>query len=331
MLPTATQAPVITCSDLMVPSNGMISYNGGSTNSRPVGAVSTTRFSRLGMATEDKSRVDELLKQAHSLPVDKQRRIAAILGAVVADAAAQPLHWVYDPVTMRRAVADVEYPEFLPNSVNPFYDLPAGNQSPYGDECVMMLESLVASKGFNYDDAAERTFKAFGPGSPYDNEVSIDYSKGLKDIRCPMRQRWQNVLLRRFGDLYAAKKKLTDLPEEDENKDPDNIPRSVPLVAYYAGTPDFFTTVYDACSQLQNSDIMLTIVLAACRIIEQYIFQDASVSEGSPQVAKVIEDLKFPKRTFPNDLDLAVAGFLSEALAAKDMTVDEATIKLGKA
>ena len=39
------------------------------------------------MATEDEGRVDELLKQALALPVDKQRRIAAILGSVVADAA----------------------------------------------------------------------------------------------------------------------------------------------------------------------------------------------------------------------------------------------------
>ena len=60
---------------------------------------------------------------------------------------AQPLHWVYEPVTLKRAVADVEYPEFLPNSTNPFYDLPTGSQSPYGDQLVSMLESLVAFKG----------------------------------------------------------------------------------------------------------------------------------------------------------------------------------------
>ena len=39
------------------------------------------------MATEDEGRVDELLKQALALPVDKQRRIAATLGSLVADAA----------------------------------------------------------------------------------------------------------------------------------------------------------------------------------------------------------------------------------------------------
>ncbi len=50
-----------------------------------------------------------------------------------------------------------------------------------------------------------------------------------------------------------------------------------------------------------------------------------------PQVEKVIGDLKSAKRTFPNDLDLAVSGFLADALATKEMTVDEATAKLGKA
>ena len=38
-------------------------------------------------------------------------------------------------------------PEFLPVSVNPFYSLPTGNQSPYGDNLMSMLESLVESKG----------------------------------------------------------------------------------------------------------------------------------------------------------------------------------------
>ena len=137
--------------------------------------------------------------------------------------------------------------------------------------------------------------------------------------------------MHRFGQLYAEKKKLEDLTEEDTNDDPDNIPRSVPLVSLYAGKPDLLSTVHDASSQIQSADTILTIVLAACRIIEQYILQEGAETEGSPQVAKVIEELKAPKRTFPNDLDLAVTGFLSDALASKEMTVDEATKKLGKA
>ena len=61
---------------------------------------------------------------------------------------AQPLHWVYDPEAMKKAVAECpDAPEFLPVSTNPFYCLPTGSQSPYGDQLVVMLESLVECKG----------------------------------------------------------------------------------------------------------------------------------------------------------------------------------------
>ena len=38
-------------------------------------------------------------------------------------------------------------PEFLPVSANPYYCLPTGSQSPYGDLLMVMLESLVECKG----------------------------------------------------------------------------------------------------------------------------------------------------------------------------------------
>lgn len=38
-------------------------------------------------------------------------------------------------------------PEFVAPSANPFYCLPTGRQSPYGDQLLVMLESLVACKG----------------------------------------------------------------------------------------------------------------------------------------------------------------------------------------
>ena len=47
---------------------------------------------------------------------------------------------------MAKAVEGVD-PEFLPKSVNPYYTQSTGQQSPYGDLLVVMLESLVASKG----------------------------------------------------------------------------------------------------------------------------------------------------------------------------------------
>ena len=59
---------------------------------------------------------------------------------------AQPIHWVYKEEDLAKAVEGIN-PEFLPKSVNPFYTQTTGQQSPYGDLLIVMLESLVACKG----------------------------------------------------------------------------------------------------------------------------------------------------------------------------------------
>ncbi len=185
--------------------------------------------------------------------------------------------------------------------------------------------------GFNEEEYGRGVFKVFGPGSPYDNEISAGYSKGKKDTKYPIQGKWQNFMLRRFAKLYSENKKLEDEREEDTNDDPDSILRCVPLVALLCGRPELLSTAHDACSMFQTSDIILTIVLAACRVMEQYLLQDGAKDDGTSQVEKVIEDLKSSNRVFPLDLDLAVSGFFGDALATKHMSVNEATVKLGKA
>lgn len=178
-------------------------------------------------------------------------------------------------------------------------------------------------------------FEAFGPGSPYadNSQLTAKYAKTMKDKSMyPVEGKWQGFNLRRFTKLYAEGKSLEDESEEDSNVDPENISRSVPLVALYAGSPEMFSMVHTASSQLQTSDLILTIVLASCRIMEQYILTEcAEDNDGSkcPQVDKVIEDLKSPSRVYPNSLDRAIAVFLNEVLDNRKMSVDEATKKFG--
>ena len=60
----------------------------------------------------------------------------------------QPIHWIYSKEAMEKAVAETQgAPEFLPVSANPYYTLPTGSQSPYGDQLMVMLESLVQCSG----------------------------------------------------------------------------------------------------------------------------------------------------------------------------------------
>ena len=167
---------------------------------------------------------------------------------------------------------------------------------------------------------------AFGPGSPYDNSSSASYSKTMTDMsNYPKEGKWQTFLLRRFVNCHAAGRKVEDLEEEDTNVDPDNIPRSIPLVALYAGKPDLLRRAEEAALQLQVADTTLSIVLTTCRIMEQYV-----LSVDKP-VEKAVEDLKSPSRINPQSLDRAVAGYLQTALESEGLPVAEVTQMFGKA
>ena len=183
--------------------------------------------------------------------------------------------------------------------------------------------------GFDPKDSAKQIFEAFGPGSPYDSDPSSKYSKNMVDKSMyPIRGKWKNFLLRRFSNLHAEGKEVEDMLEEDTNVDPDNIPRLVPLVALLAGDPKMLETAFDAASQLQKSDLMLTAVLCACRIMEQYIV--GGEGESVHPVEKVMEDLKKSNRTFSLPLDRAMAGHLKEAFDTRGLGVIETAKQFGK-
>lgn len=104
------------------------------------------------------------------------RRKAAVLGALVADAATMPLHWYarqltddrtrfahhhtcMTPMNPRLYVPDdIEYkvdmsaskqPAFHDPPSCPFYEYPLGALSPYGDEVLPLLDSLIGMQRWN--------------------------------------------------------------------------------------------------------------------------------------------------------------------------------------
>ena len=101
----------------------------------------------------NKSKLNSLLESARQLPEIQQRKVAAVLGSCVADAAARPLHWVYDMEAMEiyltkekqgdELVDRNQEPEFYPVNKSPFYSLPTGDNSCYFDITRAVLENLV--------------------------------------------------------------------------------------------------------------------------------------------------------------------------------------------
>ena len=82
--------------------------------------------------THDKIKLPQLMDHIRTLPKIQQRKISAILGACVADAASRPLHWVYDMSAMKTylnvdkleggsAIKWSDEPEFYAENKSPFY------------------------------------------------------------------------------------------------------------------------------------------------------------------------------------------------------------------
>lgn len=110
------------------------------------------------------------------MPKEKQTRAKnLILGALVADAAALGLHWIYDQEHIAKLAPTS--PEFRTPCV---YDYEcargyfahegkeAGAQSQYGEQVLVMLRSLVANLGqYNIDHYAQQFRTHFGYGGTY--------------------------------------------------------------------------------------------------------------------------------------------------------------------
>jgi hypothetical protein len=86
------------------------------------------------------------------------RAKAAVLGGLCADAATQPLHWLYDlPQAMALAAGGpggTASPEFFPMPSNPWYKTDVGNSSCYGDELVPLLKSMAEGEGHAFHAAS---------------------------------------------------------------------------------------------------------------------------------------------------------------------------------
>eukprot|EP01050_Picozoa_sp_SAG11_P017475 SAG11_NODE_2525_length_3255_cov_1.657795_4_plen_128_part_00 len=72
------------------------------------------------------------------------------MGTLVADAAVQPCHWVYNTAELRaklEAQGALAEPEFLAPSINSFYCVPTGRQTCYGDHVWALLQHLTSTGG----------------------------------------------------------------------------------------------------------------------------------------------------------------------------------------
>ena len=120
------------------------------------------------------------------------------LGATVADAAARPLHWVYDPKKLKKYIKGKKEITFLKRNKSPFYSIKTGCVSGYNDVGQVMFKTLISTKKKSdiLKNFKKNIIKNFGPGSIYWKNLKL--RKKYKKIKWknPMQGPWihQNIL-----------------------------------------------------------------------------------------------------------------------------------------
>ncbi|MGA2404294.1 MAG: ADP-ribosylglycohydrolase family protein [Syntrophobacteraceae bacterium] len=98
---------------------------------------------------------------------------AMVLASFAADSLALGAHWIYDTGEIDRKFGRVEgLLKPLENSYHATKDL--GEFTHYGDQTIVLLESIVASSGFDIDDFARRWKKLFATYNGYADKATTE-------------------------------------------------------------------------------------------------------------------------------------------------------------
>jgi len=126
------------------------------------------------------------------------KKLHIFLGATVADAAARPMHWVYNEKKLKSFIKNKKNITFFKKNRSPFYSIKTGEVSGYNDVGQVMFKTLTQTKDqkniiINFK---KNIVKNFGPSSNYWKNLKL--RKKYKKIKwqTPMKGPWihQNIL-----------------------------------------------------------------------------------------------------------------------------------------
>ena len=159
-----------------------------------------------------------------------KNNLHVFLGATVGDAAARPLHWVYNQRKLNSYIKGKKDFSFLKKNKSPFYNIKTGKVSGYNEIGQVMFETLLESHD-NIDQRFKKNImKNFGPGSIYWKNLGLrsKYRK-VKDWRGIIKGPWihQNVI--ETIKNIKLKKKITGGTKVNES---DGFCASLPYFLY---------------------------------------------------------------------------------------------------
>lgn len=247
------------------------------------------------------------------MATEQERRIAAVVGSLVADAAAVPLHWVYKTDKLDSIVEGAEDVGFWETSQCPFYKISCGSLSGYADQAYVVLKSLVKNKGLDSEALKEDTLEWFGPKSEYEKNSrnAVHKKPDEPPQELPITGPWRHGSIKHMMQNVEEGKQITG-SETDSSMD--CCVRVVPVVALYAGCDDMLTKAECVIRQTQNNDKAVAGGLAGARLLEYYILNGSK----DDAVDHVIKELSNENRRCPQELDGEVVAWLKDVVEKRN-------------
>ena len=139
-----------------------------------------------------------------------KNNLHVFLGATVADAAARPLHWVYNQKKLLNYIKGKQDFTFLKKNKSPFYNIKTGKVSGYNEVGQVMFKTLVEGHRDIEERFKKNITKNFGPGSIYWKNLNLraKYRK-VKDWRGIIKGPWIHQNIIETVRNIKSKKKLT--------------------------------------------------------------------------------------------------------------------------
>ena len=250
-------------------------------------------------------------------PGQVQAAQAAVVGCLVADSAAVTSHWVYDQTVIAEHVNSLggkatESAAFM-EPINPFYHVPVGAQSCYGDQTIALLRCMAKTGPGMCDLSA---FMRELDDRCGENSAYGPLGRVVTQADYPIAGPWRHGSLKKYFANIAEGKSSPQTSGSDD-KQIDGACKVAPIVASYAaqGLGPTLVAVEAAVRVTQDTDEAVAMALAFARILYSVVTDSSETARGAAYaVSQCIEALRDENRLQPNQLDKTVADALEDAL-----------------
>ena len=226
-----------------------------------------------------------------------KNNLHVFLGATVADAAARPLHWVYNQKKLLTYIKGKQDFTFLKKNKSPFYNIKTGKVSGYNEVGQVMFKTLVEGHRDIEERFKKNITKNFGPGSIYWKNLNLraKYRK-VKDWRGIIKGPWIHQNIIETVRNIKSKKELTGGKKVNES---DGYCAALPYFLYGYNLKD----VKKIISTVTVSKISLKYALAKFYLIDlalkgckDPINEFMKIFKKNSYFKSVVEDIKKVKR-----------------------------------